>query len=1142
MSEDATGGVGAGGQNVPAGQGKGAQDRLKMFAPPDPMPESEKARTIQEYEDSFADVIHECDDTPTDAKRVHFLDPEKGRDLNPEERATARVRAIETSIGQRLSEEDVGSILDYAMTNDGMVERLREWAQGRDEVPTVFLNQLLERLQTVTYDAVIEEARLRDVMRRDHDQMQTRLDQCEETCAKEREDVKVAARTQLTTVHIKNIVTRMNSVARAQDSIMRDESPAPGEDEASAKMANEKAAAEWKEAYDEVVRAVTERQRSDDAVDGATEDETLAKLNVLRDADEQLEIAIDKLRDLARTRHRDYLLQARGRGSPKQHQLEQKHAQLLQDQQSLKELWQSLVTLASQRESTRAERREMKRQQSRPTETQVQSFVQSRKLVETKRECARLKRQLSERELQVAMLEKTIGGFRNDDIEAAVKSVRIYRGLVEAELRNRWYDKAGRLDSHFKTAGRLNRSFEGIRQTLDALDPDSGIEHDLKELQTKTARISTGLVGVTSGIGQLVAEFQDLGHLIHDDGRKLWNEADSRATTAVKDRQIAELERKVERLEARGLGISDSEGIRKVLESESGQRERSNQLADRYEKTMLELQNKQQQLEAEQRDKESLEEHVHSLQAMLGQPSELTEELERHRRRCLDEEQRANDAEDRVEGLKKTLEELSTQLLELRAAKAAMTGGEEIRYGQALEVPAADVELIKELQNKDKQIRMMTNNQAESEKTLREKLRVLQEEIRRLMKANKMGKERESKLEAELADCEDELSELKVKALSWHTAAPADVDEVTLKQRVHEEFGINLDEAVENLEDAKARWKELYSEWESCCQERDGLQEELVEVKEALARQEKLCTDLLGGNGGLRRELMETDRSRDRLRSLETDELERYKRIVAATKDHVDRILDRRARGEDGIEGIWRPGERKTVPDVLEIFSQQKSTEAYEDDEGNVRQLSTNEMNAYWKLLRFLELRRYVTWALEQRDFGRMRSQLDRLERWFTDSGNWHEYYTRSSIEVCLAYLWATLHVLEAQEMYLQRLPDWDRSADMARDRLKEGEELEEQDAAEMGTQNNAEPLVVSLKGWLDEQLKTVFNKRHEFLLPSKPSCACRVRPAFCRMHRDPSARKNTRFYHLAQVKGARADLLFQEPVAKDLEPFNAAI
>ncbi|KAG7121259.1 importin subunit beta-4 like protein [Verticillium longisporum] len=129
--------------------------RKRVWAKPVPMSDDEKKRIIANYEADFHDFekdaeeagvlkegepnegswdVDEDNQHGTATKRVHFLRADLEAGPSPEEKALARRQQLEQQTGEEVSDADWFAIWSHETANDGMIERLRRWAAGRDSI------------------------------------------------------------------------------------------------------------------------------------------------------------------------------------------------------------------------------------------------------------------------------------------------------------------------------------------------------------------------------------------------------------------------------------------------------------------------------------------------------------------------------------------------------------------------------------------------------------------------------------------------------------------------------------------------------------------------------------------------------------------------------------------------------------------------------------------------------------------------------------------------------------------------------------------------------------------------------------------------------------------------------------------------
>ncbi|KAM0335872.1 hypothetical protein ACHAQA_000922 [Verticillium albo-atrum] len=971
------------------------------------MNEEERRRIIADYEADFRgfEQDHEGEDASEEAatKRVHFLRPDLEPGLSPEQKALARKQEFEQQTGDTISDDDWFSIWSHETSNDGMLERLRKWAEGRDSVPVVYFNAFIQKTYAAMYDAVAEEDRLRAqklAMQLDYDEKleQDRKD-CEERCARARAEARAAA--------------EVETLRRLLDQTL-DQAERHQQQFAQGSSDNTQSAA-FTEAHASAVKALEDRARVEEAVDETASQHIPPSETLLKGKDVGLRAAVDHLRSY------------------------------LSDQPStaetLRSLVDSLLTASDARQKARKNLFDTKERQRQEAESRAsnalrvqnlgfQHFIEiERQLHDANSRLDLLQRRSRKREDEVDALQRAVRETNHKDLTIALASVNAYRDLVCERVRDGLQRQSNAVLVESNKLEESILAFENVGHILKNMSPP--LPADVApSLLAELARIAALFESAPGTLRSMASDLLDESLTEEKELTTRMEQADRAAAIHFLEEELQDLKEEKERLEARLLTVHDTAAIEEALAAQTADRQRADecqaratdlasQLKETYAEKATAAKNAERRLDAMQRSIDRAHAPRKALERRVAQAEEKfrTAQL------------RAEVAEDKVKDLLATLEELSDDFM--------------TTLGNAPRDPAAVLEK-RTCAGEDHEglIAQLTTD-----------MEVLQGEKKAQEESTTVDARRE--LDAAVAVSELALERVRAELSEYKE---------TFEVRLAAEIETSTAEIVAELEQARPmdrddetpRDESMVQVELRICQRQ--LQDQVagkVAVERSLESFKRFNTKLLVSNCELRKLLSDHDRAYATLQlSREADPVsgEDFRKRLAELQEEVVGILRRRDGdlGSPTAEETWGAGKRQSVVRIQQAFSGTPSTANTE-----AGQMSNAQIEAYWRYLSFQRQRAQAVVAMRHGDWEAALLRLEDVDRWFEKVGEWHRFYWESEIQGSVLYVRAYCLAKMAGAMLGGGVADWRElleSAKLALDRaaeIAEGEDHGDVDEAD---------------------------------------------------------------------------------------------
>ncbi|KAL9946661.1 hypothetical protein D7B24_007757 [Verticillium nonalfalfae] len=629
--------------------------RKRVWAKPVPMNDGEKKRIIANYEADFHDFEKDAEeagileeggsnegswdvdeDNPhgTATKRVHFLRADLEAGPSPEEKALARRQQIEQQTGEEVSDADWFAIWSHETANDGMIERLRRWAAGRDSVPVAYFNAFIQRTYAATYDAIAEEDRLRAQklsMQIDYD---ARLEQDQKDydirVARSRADAMASAEVALLTRMIQDTLGQIFEESRLQD---------------------EPHSVAFAEAHADASNALADRMRAEEAVDETTTQHIPPNPQMMRDKDGRLRTAMNCL-----------------------------HAHLVSQPSnaaSLDRLVDALLTSSGGRQESRQDlfdTQERLRQNAderaknalRVQNLGFQHFIElEQQLHHATTTVAQVQKDLRDRDDERKNLWLVVHSMENSMMKQAVVSINKYRRLVAQRVRNNLSEQSHKLLTEANKLERSIYSFEQLSEVLQntTLPPPADIATRISD---ELARIASLFESAPDSIRSLASGLLDQEIEEESKSSERSAEADTQAKLQVLEDEVKKLSDDKRRLEAQMLSIKDTTDISALLDAQDADRKRADECQREAQELHSQLRESRRQGIATAREVQT---RINAMQRSLNRahaPSKVLErQAEQAREECRTAELRADIAEAKAKDLMATLQEVSGDFMKI---------------------------------------------------------------------------------------------------------------------------------------------------------------------------------------------------------------------------------------------------------------------------------------------------------------------------------------------------------------------------------------------------------------------------------------------------------------------------------------------
>ncbi|KAF3348167.1 G2/mitotic-specific cyclin-4 [Verticillium dahliae VDG2] len=629
--------------------------RKRVWVKPRPMSDDEKKRIIANYEADFHDFEKDAEeagileeggsnegswdvdeDNPHGiaTKRVHFLRADLEAGLSPEEKALARRQQLEQQTGEEVSDDGWFAIWSHETANDGMIERLRRWAAGRDSVPVAYFNAFIQKTYAATYDAITEEDRLRAQklsMQIDYD---ARLEQDQKDydtrVARSRADAMAAAEVALLTKMIQDTLEQILEESRLQD---------------------EPPSVAFAKAHAEASKALTDRTRAEEAVDETTNRHIPPNSQMMGEKDGHLRTAMNSL-----------------------------HAHLgsqPSNAASLYRLVDALLTSSGGRQESRQglfDTQERLRQNAderaknalRVQNLGFQHFIElEQQLHHATATVAQVQKDLRDRDDERKNLWLVVHSMENSMMKQAVVSINKYRRLVAQRVRNNLSEQSHRLLTEANKLERSIYSFEQLSEVLQntTLPPPADIATRITDELT---RIASLFESAPDSIRSLASGLLDQEIEEESKSSERSAEADTQAKLQVLEDEVKQLSDDKRRLEAQMLSIKDTTDISALLDAQDADRRRADECQREAQELHSQLRESRLQGIATAREVQT---RISAMQRSLNRahaPSKVLErQAEQAREECRTAELRAEIAEAKVKDLMATLQEVSGDCMKI---------------------------------------------------------------------------------------------------------------------------------------------------------------------------------------------------------------------------------------------------------------------------------------------------------------------------------------------------------------------------------------------------------------------------------------------------------------------------------------------
>ncbi|KAM0278921.1 hypothetical protein ACHAQH_004888 [Verticillium albo-atrum] len=996
------------------------EQRKRVWVRPAHMSEEERKRIIADYEADFQDfkkdeegmgegeeqtkVPSNDDEKSLDegkkwsdedeesglgkaTKRVHFLRADLAAGPSPEEKALERKQRFEKQTGEKVSDEDWFAIWSHETANDGMIERLRRWAAGRDSVPVGFFNSFIQKTYAATYDAIAEEDRLRAqklIMQTNYD---ARLEQDQKDyeirLAHSHADAKATAEVE--------VITRM--IHGMLDQISEE----PKQPYGSAPEA-------FKEAYADAQKALADRTRAEEAVDETTSRHIPPSAHMMIEKDERLRAAIDRLRE----------------------QL----ANQTSNAASLCRLVDALMASSGERQVSRKTLFDTKERLQREADERVRNAHRVQNF--GFQHFIKLEQQLHDANMMVGQLNGEVRK-RNDEYKNLVSAVHSpehsmllqaitkrdrYGELVAQRVRGGLSEQSDAVLSEANKLQESISSFENLSLLLKNMSPPlpatvaPSIYDELARMSSLFEGAPDSLRGLASGL---------LDHALDKESKvtERLAEADAEATLLLLKDEVKRLEGDKRRLEASMLSIKDTTDISAALDAQGADRER----ADKCQREALELHEKLR--ESRQREKAAAREvqtRIDALQRSLDRAQAPVKGLERQAEQAREErrtaELRAEIAEAKVRDITATLDSVSDDFMKL------VTNPEKMTTAPAEEAKCAS-------EDHRGQIERLTGDserlQAEKEGAVSSASFATR---RALENENQLKTLAIERAEAELAEVREAMEVQVVARVEAKTAG------------LWDEFAKSgvLDES--RGEDVPGSEVELQAALHACRRREEAMEETRNALEKTLDAYKMFNTKLLDGNCELRKLQSEGDQAYAKLQLPRADDPlsgAEFRDRLTELQEEVFTMLRRRKddHGEPSAETMWGEGKRQSVVRIQQVFAGRPSA-----DQTAAGLMSSAQIEAYWKYLFFQRQRAQVISALKHGNWRAALTRLDALDLWFEGAGEWHRFYMESEIQGSLAHLRAFCLAKTAGDMLKRGDAGWTAMRDKAKQELRRASRL----------------------------------------------------------------------------------------------------